>query len=91
MSPAPAPSRIVAQLLEAAHTLEHWADRHRTASLAEHEQGVLGMFRQVIGPTLGAVLERALGLDQPAATRQRASCPACGTGGGRTSGGNASR
>jgi hypothetical protein len=27
---------------------------------------------------LGAVLERALGLDQPSAQRQRATCPECG-------------
>jgi hypothetical protein len=72
------PSAIVTQMLELAGTLERWADSHRTANLAEHEQGVLSMFRQVLGLVLGAVLERAQGLDQPTARRVRAACPGCG-------------
>jgi hypothetical protein len=72
------PSAIVARLLEAAKELEQWAVEQRHATLAEHEQGVLGIFRSVMGPTLGAVLERALQLDQPAAQRQHAACPECG-------------
>ena len=72
------PSAIVTRLLEAAKELEHWAVEHRQATLAEHEQGVLRIFRSVMGPTLGAVLERALGLDHPAAQRQHAACPECG-------------
>jgi hypothetical protein len=58
--------------------LEQWAVEHRQASLAEHERGVLRIFRRVMGPVLGGVLERALGLDHPAAQRQSAACPECG-------------
>jgi len=79
MEREPVPSGIVARLLEAAKELEEWAVEHRQATLAEHEQGVLRIFRRVMGPALGAVLERALGLDHPAAQRQRATCPDCGT------------
>jgi len=74
----PVPSGIVARLLEAAKELEEWAVEHRQATLAEHEKGVLRIFQRVMGPALGAVLERALGLDHPAAQRQRAACPECG-------------
>src|SRR6266849_1109500 len=74
----PVPSGIVARLLEAAKELEEWAVEHRQATLAEHEKGVLRIFRRVMGPALGAVLERALGLDHPAAQRHRAACPECG-------------
>jgi len=78
MEREPVPSAIVARLLEAAKELEEWAVEHRQATLAEHEKGVLRIFRRVMGPALGAVLERALGLDHPAAQRQRAACPECG-------------
>jgi len=78
MDAEPNPSAIVTQLMHAAHQLEHWADSRRSANLAEHEQGVLAIFRQIIGPALGAVLERAQGLDQPTARRVRATCPGCG-------------
>ena len=74
----PVPSGIVALLLEAAKELEKWAVEHRQATLAEHERAVLRIFRSVMAPTLGAVVERALGLDHPAAERQRAACPECG-------------
>jgi hypothetical protein len=74
----PVPSAIVTRLLEAAKELERWAVEHRQAKLTEHEQGVLHIFRRVMGPVLGAVLERALQLDHPAARRQRAACPGCG-------------
>src|SRR5712691_11771672 len=66
MEREPVPSAIVARLLEAAKELEEWAVEHRQATLAEHEKGVLRIFRRVMGPALGAVLERALGLDHPA-------------------------
>jgi hypothetical protein len=78
MDREPVPSAIVARLLEAAKELEEWAVEHRQATLAEHERGVLGIFRSVMGSTLGAVLERALQLDHPAAQWQRAACPECG-------------
>jgi hypothetical protein len=78
MDREPVPSAIVARLLEAAKKLEQWAVEHRQASLAEHERGVLQILRGVMGPVLGGVLERALGLDHPAAQRQRAACPECG-------------
>src|SRR5260370_7664371 len=71
----PVPSAILTRLLEAAKELEEWAVGHRQATLAEHERAVLRIFRSVMGPTLGAVLERALQLDQPAAQRQHAACP----------------
>lgn len=38
---------------------------------------MLAIFRRM-GPTLGAVLAHAFGLDQAAAQRQRATCPGCG-------------
>src|SRR6266851_5330916 len=79
MDREPVPSAIVTRLLEAAKEFEEWAVEHRQANLAEHERGVLRIFRRVMGPVLGAVLERALGLDQPSAQRQRATCPECGT------------
>jgi len=79
MDREPVPSAIVTRLLEAAKEFEEWAVQHRQANLAEHERGVLRIFRRVMGPVLGAVLERALGLDQPSAQRQRATCPECGT------------
>lgn len=79
MDREPVPSAIVTRLLAAAKELEQWAVEHRHASLAEHERGVLRIFRGVMGPVLGAVVERALQLDQPAAQRQRAACPECGT------------
>ena len=78
MDREPVPSAIVTRLLEAAKKLEQWAVEHRQANLTEHEQGVLQIFRRVMGPVLGAVLERALQLDHPAARRQRAACPGCG-------------
>src|SRR6266571_3800615 len=78
MDREPVPSAIVTRLLEAAKELEQWAGEHRQANLTEHEQGVLQIFRRVMGPVLGAVLERALQLDHPAARRQRAACPGCG-------------
>ncbi len=80
MTPDTVPSAIVAHLVEAAQELERWAETHRTATFAEHEQGVLAIFRRVMGPALGAVLARALGLDHPAAQQQRATCPDCGQG-----------
>ncbi|MGI9149280.1 MAG: hypothetical protein ACR2IK_22485 [Chloroflexota bacterium] len=78
MDREPVPSTIVARMLDVAKELEQWAVEHRQPSLAEHEQGVLHIFRRVMGPVLGAVLERVLGLDHPAAQRQRAACPECG-------------
>ena len=79
MDREPVPSAIVTRLLEAAKEFEEWAVEHRQANLTEHERGVLRIFRRVMGPVLGAVLERALGLDQPSAQRQRATCPECGS------------
>src|SRR5712692_810882 len=78
MDREPVPSAIVTRLLEAAKECEEWAVEHGQANLTEHEQGVLQIFRRVMGPVLGAVLERALQLDHPAARRQRAACPGCG-------------
>src|SRR6185503_1369700 len=78
MSAATIPSPIVALLEQAGEQLERWARDHRRATLAEHEQGVLRIFRQVMGAALGAVLTRALALDQPSTARLRASCPGCG-------------
>ena len=78
MDREPVPSAIVTRLLEAAKEFEEWAVEHRQATLAEHERGVLRIFRSVMGSTLGAVLERALQLDHPAAQWQRAACPECG-------------
>ncbi|MCA1836800.1 MAG: hypothetical protein LC721_10955 [Actinobacteria bacterium] len=91
MEREPVPSAIVARLLEAAKELEEWAVEHRQATLAEHEQGVLSIFRRVMGPALGAVLERALGLDHPAARRQRAPVQSVASVAGHTSGGTGSR
>lgn len=73
------PTTIVALCAALAVELDAWAVAHRPATLAEHEQGVLASLRRVAGHLLGAVLERAQGLDHPAARRQQASCPSCGT------------
>ena len=78
MNAATIPSPIVALLEQAGEQLERWARDHRRATLAEHEQGVLRIFRQLMGAALGAVLTRALALDQPSTARLRASCPDCG-------------
>src|SRR5437899_10643493 len=78
MDREPVPSAIVTRLLEAAEELERWAGEHRQAKLTEHEQGVLQIFRRVMGPVLGAVLERALPPDHPAARRQPAAGPGYG-------------
>src|ERR1700694_617061 len=78
MNPEPVPSAIVSRLLASAKELEELADTHRTASLAEHEQGVLEIFRRCVGSPLGSVLERALELDQPSARRLGSACPECG-------------
>src|SRR5947208_11730748 len=78
MERQPVPSAMVTRRLEAAKELEEWAVEHRQATLAEHEKGVLRIFRRVMEPALGTVLERALALDHPAAQRQRAACPECG-------------
>jgi len=78
MSAAATPSGIVALLEQTGEHLERWARDHRRATLAEHEQGVLGIVRQLMGAVLGAVLTRALALDQPSTARLRASCPGCG-------------
>lgn len=72
------PSPIVTHLLTLAETLDAWAVAHRTSTLAEHEQGVLRAVRQVLGPLLGAVLTRALQLDQPSESQRHCPCPQCG-------------
>src|SRR5260370_2219722 len=79
MDREPVPSAVVRRRLEGAKEVEEWAVEHRQGNVSEHERGVLRIFRRVMGPVLGAVLERALGLDQPSAQHQRASCPECGT------------
>ena len=53
MKPEPVPSAIVSRLLKSAKELEEWADTHRTASLAEHEQGVLEILRRGMGRRAG--------------------------------------
>ena len=78
MTPEPAPSAIVEQAQQLAEALEQWARAHRTATLAAHEQGVLALLRQWMGPLLGAVLARALELDHPRAREARVACPRCG-------------
>lgn len=78
MDAATVPSPIVALAEELARALEAWAREHRGAPLAEHERGVLQILRRFMGPVLGAVLARALGLDRPVSRRLREACPACG-------------
>jgi hypothetical protein len=58
--------------------LQEWAQTHREASLAEHEQGVQTLWRRLAGPLLAAVVTEALGLEQPHQGRLRAACPDCG-------------
>ena len=93
MSQAPTPLRIVAQLLEAAQSLERWAETHRTATLAEHEQGCWGSFGRRWGrpwgrcsnaPWAGSAGRTGWRARQPVSVRgatpvQRPSywCPAC--------------
>ena len=78
MIPEPTPSAIVEQAQQLVEALERWARTHRAATLAEHEQGVLALLRQWMGPLLGAVLARALELDHPRAREARVPCPRCG-------------
>lgn len=78
MDPATSPAGIVAVAQELAASLWTWARTHRQATLAEHEQGVLALIRQRMGPALGATLTAALELDHPAARRLREPCPSCG-------------
>lgn len=78
MNPATIPDPIVAVAQELAVGLWAWARAQRGATLAEHEQGVLALFRRLMGPALGATLSVALGLDHPATGRLREPCPRCG-------------
>jgi hypothetical protein len=78
MDPATIPAPIVALAQQLAAGLWAWARTHRGATLAEHEQGVLALFRQLMGPALGVALAVALGLDRPVARRLREPCPDCG-------------
>lgn len=45
------PSVIVTQAQRLADDREAWAQTHRTATLAEHGQGVLALYRRAMGPT----------------------------------------
>jgi hypothetical protein len=78
MEAATIPAGIVALGEELAAGLWAWAREHRGATLAEHEQGVLALFRRLMGPALGAAVAEATGADHPAARRLRAPCPGCG-------------
>ena len=78
MDAATIPDPIVAVARELAEALWARAREHRRAGLAEHEQGVLAIFRRLMGPALGATLAAALGTDHPAARRLREPCPGCG-------------
>lgn len=79
MEAGAAPVGIVALALGVGEGLERWAREHREATLEEHERGVLELMRRHLGRLLGAVLEEALGLNQPAARRLRSGCPDCGS------------
>jgi hypothetical protein len=65
MNPGPDPSAIVARLLEAAKEFVECAVEHRQASLAEHERGVLGIFRRSMGPVLGRGTGTSAGAGSP--------------------------
>lgn len=78
MDPATIPAPIVALGQQLAEGLWAWVRQHRRATLAEHERGVLGLFRRLMGPALGAALAVALGLERPVARRLREACPDCG-------------
>ena len=78
MEAGAAPSGIVAVALGLGEGLERWAREHRGATLEQHERAVLELGRQHLGRLLSAVLEQALGLDQPSARRLRSGCPDCG-------------
>jgi hypothetical protein len=77
MDAATIPDPIVALGQQVAAGLWAWARAHRGAELAEHEQGVLALFRRLMGPALGVALAVALGLDRPVARRLREPCPTC--------------
>lgn len=78
MDAAPIPAGIVALGQHLAQELAAWTRAHPNATLAEHEHGVLAIFRQHMGAGLQAVLAHAQGLDRPATRRLRAACPGCG-------------
>ncbi len=71
MNPEPVPSAIVSRLVQTAKELEEWADTHRTANLAEHEQGVLEIFRRNMRPALGALHQGGEPLEKNAAQPRR--------------------
>jgi hypothetical protein len=77
MDAATVPDPIVALAGPLAEALRAWARGHRRATLAEHEQAVLAIFRRLMGPALAATLASALGLDRPVARRLREPCPTC--------------
>jgi hypothetical protein len=79
MDAATIPAPIVALGQQFAEDLWGWVRRHRRATLAAHEQGVLALVRRLLGPALGAALAVALGLDRPVARRLTEPCPDCGT------------
>ena len=78
MDAATIPQGIVAVGRQVAEGLWAWARDHRRATLAEHERGVLELFRRLMGSGLGAVVAEATGTAHPAAARLREPCPGCG-------------
>ena len=79
MDAATIPAGIVAVGEAVSRELAAWARAHPRATLAEHEQGVLAIFRRLMGLGLQAVVTQAQGLDRPATRRLREACPSCGT------------
>lgn len=78
MDAATIPAEIVAVGRQVAEGLWAWARDHRRATLAEHERGVLELFRGLMGAALGAAVAEASGAAHPAAGRLREPCPGCG-------------
>jgi hypothetical protein len=73
------PASIVAGLDQLGQTLRQWAQTHRDAPLATHEQGVLEAVRAALPALLGAVVQESTTALAPAQRRWREPCPTCGT------------
>jgi hypothetical protein len=73
------PATMVAELDALGRALMTWAQRHRDASLAEQEQGVLEHLRQAAPGLLHAVLMAATATLDARQPRLPEPCPDCGT------------
>lgn len=72
------PAAMVAELETLGRALLAWTQRHRDASLAEHEQGVVEALRAAAPGLLSAVLTSATTTLDARQPRLPEACPHCG-------------